>query len=184
MPVRARLVAKGIQGGSRRGAIRIWLDNRSVRRSVRNIDKIKRRGYQRRAVRPAVNKTATVLNKAVKKSAKSVGTYTFTTEEGQRVITAKGLSKSVGVRRRTYSKSGHVVAVVGPRFSFRASDGTKSHPSKYAAFIEGEFRHDGMEPGPRRWFRPAARSNIAKMKSTFVRELAAGTKKVARQLKI
>ena len=162
----------------------VKLDAKSVSRTLDRLAKIRSAGYKRRAVRPGVNKSASILNKAAKKNAKKIGEFRFLFGGDRVVITGKSLSRSVGIRRRTYSKSGVVVAVVGPRYSYKATDGTMDYPSRYAALIEGLIDvGDAMLDPPRPWFVPAMRSSLSEMQRVFTRELVKGTKDVIGKLR-
>lgn len=61
----------------------------------------------RQVARPAVRKAWTRVNKAAKRYAKAIGDK-------------HSLSKSLAIKVKTYTRSGSVVAVVGPRFSYRS----------------------------------------------------------------
>lgn len=61
----------------------------------------------RQVARPAVRKAWTRVNKAAKRNAKSIGDK-------------HSLSKSLAIKVKTYTRSGSVVAVVGPRFNYKS----------------------------------------------------------------
>ena len=152
---------------------------RNARRSLR---RIRSPGYQRKAVRPAVSKTATVLNKSMKSRARTIGETKFVHERRGFVdLPAREMAKSIGVRRKTYSRTGWVVAAVGPRYAYRAADG--SQPSAFAIFAEGLESSSALLSSPRAFAGPAVRQSMSAMHATFRREFVKGTRAVIAKLR-
>lgn len=157
-------------------------DTRAFRATLRALRKIKSQGYVRKAVRPAVNKTATVLNRAMKSRARGVGQIRYVTRRrGMVKIPAAALARSIGIRRKTYAPTNWVVAMVGPRFGYTAAGGIQ--PSAFAIYVEGLDKSDALKSPPRPFARPAVRTSMQQMRSTFRRELVRGTVAVVRQLR-
>jgi len=149
--------------------------------AVRGLKQLTSKSKRNQAIRPAVNKTATVLSKAMKRRARGVGPILYRTKNGPKTIPANQLAKSIGIRRRTYRRSGFVVAIIGPRFGYTAPGDVQ--PSAIAAFVEGLRPSDSLLSTPKAFARPAARESLQAMKSTFRREFIASTKKVLRGLR-
>lgn len=161
----------------------IRIDPKSVSKSLANLQRIRGKGYIRQAVRPGVNKSASILNKASKVEARKVGRQRFRDEEfGVAVVRPKDLAKSIGIRRKTYTASGVVLAVVGPRFDFVGENDVE--PSKYAAFIEGALETDSMMDSPRPFMLPAAKANLNRMRDVFIDNLRIGTDKVIKKIRL
>lgn len=156
-----------------------------LRDCMRRVAKLKR-GVRNKLIRKAMSKSTQPLAKAAKSRApKRFGL----------------LQKSLGRKMKTYSKSGTVVAIVGPRSGFqrpvpgRGKNGKRrvANPLYYAHLVEKgtrphslgkgsrlrgkKARQSGaMHPGarPRPFLGPAWRAGRAKVESTFRNELWAG----------
>lgn len=166
----------------RNGSIWILPVNADFRQALRNIKKLRSPGYRRQAVRPAVNKTASVLNKAMKRRARAVGEIeVLTKQHGYKKIPANQLAKSIGIRRKTYSRTGWVVAVVGPRFGYTAPGNVQ--PSAFAIFVEGLLSSDALVSNPSPFARPAVNESMTAMRFTFRKELAKGSARVVAKLR-
>ena len=174
--------------GSSPFSIRIQIDKKTLRSTLGPLKKVRSKGYLRKAVRPGVNKAATILNKEMKAQAKGVGDQSFgyASSGDELIVSPKGLSKSIGIRRKTYAKTDWVIAVVGPRFDYISKEGDSNisvAPSKFAVFIEGMLPSDSMVRGATPFARPSARKSVNAMKRVFIRSLKTGTAKVLGKLR-
>jgi hypothetical protein len=144
-------------------------DDKDWRRTIRTLRRIRAPGRRREVVRPGVNKAAVALNKRMKQRARVLPTARFLSEKrGSIEIPGKELSRSIGVRRKTYMRSGWVIAVVGPRYTYRMPNGFQ--PSAVAVFIEGLRQNDGLQTSPTPFARPAVRATHSLMVAIFRRE--------------
>ena len=151
-------------------------NDREFRRTLRNIRRVRSPGKRRQIVRPGVNAAASALNKDMKRRAKTIGTAKFISRKrGLVEITGKELSRSIGVRRKTYARNNWVIAVVGPRFTYRMPNGFQ--PSAVAVFIEGLKPNDGLETPPT----PFARRSAALMKRRMIRIFRQRTEEAAKK---
>lgn len=119
-----------------------------------------KKGAKSRVARKMTNAGSTLILKAAKRNAKNTGSNGW--------VSTKVLSKSVGKKTKTYSKSGAVVAIIGPRKGFKTQVGTRKRggkksspgdpimhdPANVAHLVE--FGHGGPHPAPAHPFlRPA-----------------------------
>lgn len=162
----------------------VWIkpSDADFRATLKTLKKIRSPGYQRQTVRPAVGKAASILNKAMKTKARAVGTIRYLTQRrGVVNIPPNQLAKSIGIRRKTYSRTGWVVAVVGPRFGYTAPGGVQ--PSAFAVFVEGLVDSDALLSSPSPFARPAVRQSLGAMKAAFRTEFAAATQRVVGKIR-
>lgn len=156
-------------------------NDRAFRAAVRTIKRIRSKGYRNQTVRPAVNATASVLNKAMKAKARTVGKIEVITGRARREIPAAQLARSIGIRRKTYARTGWVIASVGPRFSYTAPGGVQ--PSAFAIFVEGLEKSKALKSAPKPFARPAVNQSMQKMRTTFRNKLVERTERVVAKLR-
>jgi HK97 gp10 family phage protein len=125
--------------------LRVQAKFEGVEQLVRQLGEM-RRGMRTKALRPAMRKSASLVNKAAKANIKAHGAK----DTGQ-------LKKSIGVKVKVYP-SGVVIGVVEPRAGFRIAvvgtgrQGGKARyvdPRYYAHLVEGGVRPHSLASGTR-----------------------------------
>ena len=85
-------------------------------------------------LRKAVTEASKIVKQTVTSNASSIKRFGF-------------LSKSIGVKIKTYSEKKVAVAVVGPRSKwFKVLNGKTYRPSYYAHLLEGGTKHSRQKP--------------------------------------
>ena len=104
---------------------------------VRRLERL-RSAMQKRVAREALAAGGKIMNRALKDSVASPP--------------YKGLKKSIGRRKRTYTRTQTVMEIIGPRFFYRDRD-TGLRPSAFAYSVEFGDRNSPPKGFMRRGFR-------------------------------